>query len=128
MTHPLRPSPRLLLPLTPPNPLKDARPGRCARLWAAQASCKLDLTYAAPGVVPAARRIRPLSLDFWGLGWALTAWCELRQNFRCFRLDRMEALAATGETFRPEPGRTLVDYMRRLAEEGYAPEASRASL
>lgn len=40
----------------------------------------------------------------------------------------MEALAATGETFRPEPGRTLVDYMRRLAEEGYAPEASRASL
>jgi predicted DNA-binding transcriptional regulator YafY len=92
---------------------------------ALQASRKLDLTYATPGAGTTPRRIRPLSLDFWGHGWTLTAWCELRHDFRCFRLDRMERLEASGERFSPEPGRTLADYMRRLAQSGYATEPSR---
>ena len=45
------------------------------------------------------RRVRPLVI--WNLpdGWMLSAWCELRQDFRTFRLDRMQDLALTGETF-----------------------------
>ena len=85
---------------------------------ALQSSTKLALSYAAPGAEPASRVVRPLSLEFWGHGWTLTAWCELREDFRAFRLDRMRAVSVTGERFRPEPGRTLVDYMRRLAEQG----------
>jgi predicted DNA-binding transcriptional regulator YafY len=95
-----------------------------ARL-ALRSSRKLDLAYRAPDGGTTARRVRPLSLEFWGHGWTLTAWCELRDDFRAFRLDRIERLSPTGEGFRSEPGRTLADHMRRLAEEGYAPEASR---
>jgi predicted DNA-binding transcriptional regulator YafY len=94
---------------------------------AIRAQRKLDLLYRAPEASPSARRVRPLSLEFWGHGWTLTAWCELRGDFRAFRLDRMERLEPTAEPFRPEPGKTLADHMRRLAAEGYGPDASRAT-
>ncbi|HVH02169.1 MAG TPA: YafY family protein [Amaricoccus sp.] len=59
------------------------------------------------------RTVRPLSLAYFGRVWVLAAWCELRQDFRTFRLDRMRGFAVTGERFRPEPGRTLHDFLRR---------------
>ena len=75
---------------------------------------KLDLTYAKPGAVAETRCIRPLSLEFWGMVWTLTAWCERRQDFRVFRLDRIEQLAITDARFTPEPGKTLADYLKTL--------------
>jgi predicted DNA-binding transcriptional regulator YafY len=59
------------------------------------------------------RRVRPLALSFYGPVWLLTAWCELRRDFRSFRLDRITELAILEERFRPEPGKTLQDFMRR---------------
>jgi predicted DNA-binding transcriptional regulator YafY len=35
------------------------------------------------------RVVRPLGLWFWGKVWTLVAWCELRDDFRMFRLDRI---------------------------------------
>ncbi|MFN9110086.1 MAG: helix-turn-helix transcriptional regulator, partial [Bacteroidota bacterium] len=35
------------------------------------------------------RQVWPLGLEYWGKCWTLTAWCELRQDFRVFRLDRI---------------------------------------
>jgi predicted DNA-binding transcriptional regulator YafY len=60
------------------------------------------------------RRVRPLALHFWGGTWTLAAWCELRTDFRTFRLDRAERLALTDERFKPEPGRRLEDYLARV--------------
>jgi predicted DNA-binding transcriptional regulator YafY len=60
------------------------------------------------------RVVRPLALHFWGQVWTLAAWCELRQDFRTFRIDRAEALELTEETFQREPGRTLEDYLARV--------------
>ncbi len=60
-----------------------------------------------------ARTVRPLSLAYFGPVWVLAAWCELRQDFRTFRLDRIEQFAVTPERFRPEPGRTLHDFLQR---------------
>jgi predicted DNA-binding transcriptional regulator YafY len=59
------------------------------------------------------RTVWPLSLAFFGPVWILAAWCELREDFRTFRLDRMEAFEVTGERFRPERGRTLQDFLKR---------------
>src|SRR5690349_8425945 len=38
------------------------------------------------------RAVRPLGLFYWGGGWTLLAWCELRTDFRSFRLDRFAAV------------------------------------
>lgn len=58
------------------------------------------------------RRVRPLCLYFWGGRWTLAAWCEMRQAFRNFRLDRMARCRVTDEPVRYEAGTTLADYQR----------------
>lgn len=59
------------------------------------------------------RTVRPLSLAYFGPVWVLAAWCELRLDFRTFRLDRMRDFAVTDERFRAEAGRTLHDFLKR---------------
>jgi predicted DNA-binding transcriptional regulator YafY len=59
------------------------------------------------------RQVRPLSLAYFGPVWMLAAWCELRDDFRTFRLDRIEDFTATSDHFRLERGRTLNDFLRR---------------
>jgi predicted DNA-binding transcriptional regulator YafY len=59
------------------------------------------------------RMVRPLSLAYFGPVWILAAWCELRQDFRTFRLDRIREFAVTGERFKAERGKTLHDFLKR---------------
>jgi predicted DNA-binding transcriptional regulator YafY len=59
------------------------------------------------------RTVRPLSLAYFGPVWLLAAWCELREDFRVFRLDRMQQFAVTEDRFRPERGRTLREFLAR---------------
>lgn len=67
------------------------------------------------------RELWPLGLFFWGKVWTLSAWCELRQDFRNFRLDRFETVKKAGRNFQPVPGRQLEDYMAIVAAECGAP-------
>ena len=64
------------------------------------------------------RCIRPLGLWFWGRVWTLVAWCELRDDFRTFRLDRVSRVDEAGRRFRSEPGKTLKDFYRRMEASG----------
>lgn len=64
------------------------------------------------------RDIRPLGLWFWGKVWTLVAWCELRRDFRVFRLDRITAMRPAERRFKPEPGRALGDFYRILEARG----------
>ena len=75
----------------------------------------VDLAYRAKDGSESQRRIRPLGLYFWGGVWTLAAWCELRNDFRTFRLDLITGFDALNEVFRAEPGRTLADLMARYA-------------
>lgn len=59
------------------------------------------------------RSVRPLSLAYFGPVWVLAAWCELRHDFRTFRLDRIDEFEVLMERFRSEPGRTLHDFLKR---------------
>lgn len=76
----------------------------------------LEILYEDEGGQRSERRIRPLGLLFYGPKWLLAAWCELRRDFRTFRLDRVAAVQATDERYRPEPGRTLADFLDRWSE------------
>jgi predicted DNA-binding transcriptional regulator YafY len=58
------------------------------------------------------RVLRPLGCFYWGKVWTLSAWCERRNDFRSFRIDRVVKLRALEERFRDEPGRTLADLLR----------------
>jgi predicted DNA-binding transcriptional regulator YafY len=60
-----------------------------------------------------ARAARPLGLFFYGPVWLLASWCELRQDFRSFRLDRMSELEVLDERFRLERGKTIQDFLKR---------------
>jgi predicted DNA-binding transcriptional regulator YafY len=81
---------------------------------------KLEVSYANADGVVTNRTVRPLGIFFWGRTWTLAAWCELRQGFRNFRLDRVAASTMLEETFEDEPGQTLRDLLTR-----YGPEAVR---
>ncbi len=46
--------------------------------------------------------------------WTLTTWCELRNDFRDFRLDRMDEVAILERTFTPKKGQRLEDHLRKV--------------
>lgn len=72
------------------------------------------------------RVVRPLALAFYPPVWLLVGWCELRTDFRNFRLDRMRAVELRAEIFGDEPGRTLADYLRCMSEMADAPAPAAA--
>jgi predicted DNA-binding transcriptional regulator YafY len=63
------------------------------------------------------RVARPLIMVFYGPVWLLAAWCELRNGFRVFRIDRMSAFSALDTRFNAEPGKTAEDFLRQDAEK-----------
>lgn len=67
------------------------------------------------------RSVHPLGLWFWGKVWTLVAWCETREDFRMFRLDRTTGLAITGEQFRPATERSLAQCLRQY-EARFGPQ------
>lgn len=60
------------------------------------------------------RTVWPLGLFYWGAVWTLVAWCELRNDFRNFRLDRMQDPEITGDPFTLQPGQTLEDFLAKV--------------
>jgi predicted DNA-binding transcriptional regulator YafY len=72
----------------------------------------LDMSYQDAVAKPSRRSVRPLALFFWGGTWTLAAWCELREDFRMFRIDRIKALGLTEERFKEEAGKRFEDMMR----------------
>ncbi|HET7650240.1 MAG TPA: WYL domain-containing protein, partial [Gammaproteobacteria bacterium] len=43
--------------------------------------------------------IWPLGLFFWGNVWTLAAWCETREDYRNFRVDRIQTLTSLARQF-----------------------------
>lgn len=63
------------------------------------------------------RTIRPLAVYFWGKVWTCVGWCEAREDFRHFRLDRMADWQVLMQVFSDEPGKTLADFERQIQQE-----------
>ena len=60
------------------------------------------------------RIVRPLALAFWSGVWTLAAWCETREDFRTFRLDRIEQAEDAGRTFVQKRGQRLEDLLKKV--------------
>jgi predicted DNA-binding transcriptional regulator YafY len=92
------------------------------QLWreATQNTRKLALVYSDAQGRASERTVWPLGSFFWGAVWTLVAWCEKRQDFRSFRLDRIQSMTAVAETFKLSDGQRLIDYLR---SQGVDPQA-----
>lgn len=85
---------------------------------------KISLDYADAGGSFTTRTVRPLQMEYWGRVWTLTGWCELRNNFRVFRVDRIGEIRFLSEHFEDEPGKTLIDYLATVDERSQDPSPS----
>ncbi|WP_259779810.1 helix-turn-helix transcriptional regulator [Aestuariispira ectoiniformans] len=86
-----------------------ARVRRCIR-----EKKKIALSYCDEKGDPSERIIWPLTLAFFGPVWNIIGWCELRNDFRAFRPDRMIKAEFLDAYFPDQPGRRLVDYLKRM--------------
>lgn len=67
------------------------------------------------------RRVRPLAIWSFAEGWLFSGWCELRDDFRAFRLDRIVAIADTGDRFADNPRQNLPAYLATKLLTGNQP-------
>lgn len=77
---------------------------------AVEAKLKVRLNYFDQQGTASQRTIRPLALAFWGQVWTVASWCEHRQDFRAFRIDRIESMNVLKENYSDEPGKSLADF------------------
>ena len=75
---------------------------------------EVHFAYVDGGGRSSTLRVKPLSLFYFDRSTVLVAWCYLRQAFRVFRLDRMEALEVSDQSFRPDRVPLLRDAMAQL--------------
>jgi predicted DNA-binding transcriptional regulator YafY len=80
---------------------------------AVQTRHKVALNYRDAHHQASLRVVRPLGCFYWGQVWTLAAWCETRQDFRSFRVDRVDGMTVSDERFADEPGRLLSDLLMR---------------
>jgi len=93
---------------------------------AASARRRIRFDYADAQGAASSRTARPLGCYHWESVWTLAAWCEHRDAFRSFRVDRMRGLDVLDDVFRDEPGRTLPDFLRHVQESRKAYEATKS--
>ncbi|MEL7026215.1 MAG: YafY family protein [Pseudomonadota bacterium] len=72
---------------------------------------KVEITYEDLKGEITDRVVRPLQMEYWGRVWTVTTWCERRDGFRVFRVDRIRTIEISFDEFEEEPGKTLKDYL-----------------
>ena len=77
----------------------------------------VTFTYRAKSGDVTSRRIEPLTLQNITDGWMLSGWCDLRQDFRTFRLDLMADLCVTEHRFKENPDRSLSVFLQKVRAE-----------
>lgn len=86
---------------------------------AIRAERKLDITYRDVQDAETKRLIWPFAVGFFDRARVVVAWCELRQDFRHFRTDRIAAIAATDIRY-PKRRQALLKEWRQA--EGIRPQ------
>ena len=81
---------------------------------AAQSRSKVQVSYLDLAGKKSRRVLRPLACFYWGSVWTLAAWCEARQDFRGFRVDRIASAKTLNGRFGHEAGRSLADFLRAV--------------
>lgn len=84
----------------------------------------IEFSYVDAKGVASIRKADPLGIVYMQETSMMLAWCHLRQDFRAFRLDRMNDLMRTGKSFRPRRVPMLRDYTAQLRQDAIAQRAA----
>ncbi|MEO2038583.1 YafY family protein [Martelella sp. FLE1502] len=75
---------------------------------------KLDIGYSDEAGAVTRRIIWPFGLAYFERVRVVVGWCELRQDFRHFRTDRIASLTETGERYPKRRAVLLADWRRQM--------------
>lgn len=62
------------------------------------------------------RHVEPIGLFYYGAAWHLIAWCQLRNGYRDFRIDRIRDLKRTDKKFDGQNLLSLQDYLKTVTQ------------
>lgn len=77
------------------------------------------INYRDVAGVATERTLEPLGLIFWGATWTLVAHCQLRDDYRCFRLDRIQQVTPLAESFCTTPTKNLQHCLAQLEAQAF---------
>jgi predicted DNA-binding transcriptional regulator YafY len=108
----------------PPLGRETGRPEpQAAKLrTAVRRSSKVAITYTDAVGAQTARTIWPLGPSYFVEATLVAAWCELREEFRAFRVDRVQHCEILGEQFDGQSGQLLVDCLKALTAGDLPPD------
>ncbi len=75
---------------------------------------KINFCYSDSKGESTRRTVHPLSLTVFTEGWMIAAWCELRDDFRYFRLDRVSDLIISDEHFPHDKSKNLKAFRAQI--------------
>jgi predicted DNA-binding transcriptional regulator YafY len=74
----------------------------------------IEIIYTTHNSENSKREIEPIGLIFYAFNWHLIAWCHLREEYRDFRVSRIEKIRCSESPFRKMEHMKLSDYMKFL--------------
>ncbi|WP_083347471.1 YafY family protein [Rhizobium sp. LCM 4573] len=96
----------------------NSRYGSHSHLPAIRQACweeqEVEISYRDQGSAASRRIIRPLAIMYSDRVVTILAWCCLRNDFRMFRVDRIDTLVNNGTSFRPRRVSLLREYLAKL--------------
>ena len=99
-------------------PVYEGEPERRALHLKVRKACeeqrKLRIGYRDAEGATTDRVIHPFALLRWERVWTLIAWCELRQDDRHFRLDRIAELTPLDDTYQGKSAEQMIAFRRRM--------------
>ena len=78
---------------------------------------KLKLNYSKLNQESSSRTVDPLGMIYYANAWHLIAWCNLREGYRDFRVDRITHLSVENERFFETDHLTLQEYIDQMENE-----------
>ncbi|MCF1469293.1 WYL domain-containing protein [Agrobacterium vitis] len=96
----------------------NGRYGAHPHLQAIRQACweeqEIEIGYRDQAGTASQRIIRPLAIMYSDHVLTVLAWCRLLDDFRMFRVDRIDSLSRDGASFRPRRAGLLREYLAKL--------------
>jgi predicted DNA-binding transcriptional regulator YafY len=77
----------------------------------------LKLEYSNREGEDSVRCVEPVGIFYYSMAWYLIGWCQMRDNYRNFRADRIRSLVDTGKTFEPRSNISLQEHFQSMYRE-----------